>query len=114
MAEKITMTEDDTALIDGEYRDFEEDETCEVPEWVARSFKDKGTAVDAEMSFDPADERETKPSTAHTIEAEPTTENSAWYQFRKPDGTLVMKGDGEVLKAHGADERDEILDSLNE
>lgn len=127
MPEEIYMTEDDRALVNGEYVDYEEGETYEVPGWLGRSFKKKGTAVNAasdEAEFDPADERETKPSSTERdqkdggdptgkITAEPTTEGSNWYHFRKPDGDLVLNEDEDVLKVQGTENRDDMLEQLN-
>lgn len=132
------MTEDDTAFIDGNYKDFPEGEVVSVPDWVGRSFKDKGTAVDpeegteedasseeADETFANPDERETKaPSKDEGVlsaavevpdsaEAERTTENSHWWQFRGEDGDLVLNEDGDPFKVPGAEKRDAVLDEIN-
>lgn len=122
MPETIYMKEDDRALVQGEYIDYQEGETYEVPGWVGRTFKRTGSAVNVrsdEVDFDPADERETKVSDGQVsdedgrVTAEPTTEGSAWYQFLRPDGTLVEDDDGEILKVQGTEKRDDVLRQMN-
>lgn len=120
MPERVYMKESDEALVNGTYEQYEEGETYEVPGWVGRTFKRKGTAVNAasdEAQFDPTGERETKPSPTEAeqkrVTAEPTTEGSAWYQFRDESGELITD-DGDVLKVHGKDDRDALLDELND
>jgi hypothetical protein len=122
MPETIYMKEDDRALVQGEYVNYQEGETYEVPGWVGRTFKSNGSAVNVrsdEVDFDPANERETKVSEGQVsdedgrITAEPTTEGSAWYQFLRPDGTLVEDDDGDILKVQGTEKRDDVLRQLN-
>jgi rRNA maturation endonuclease Nob1 len=135
----ILMVEDDRAFINRNYHDFEEGKEYTVPDWVGRSFKDKGTAVDpeeaedvsdgseeetfeeeAEEAFSSPDERETKgvlsevEEVPESVEAERTSENSPWWQFRAPDGSLLLKEDGKPLKAQGNQQRDEVLQAVNE
>lgn len=130
----ILMTEDDEALINGVYHEFEEGDTVTVPDWVGRSFKEKGTATDpdgpseeqsdqeADETFANPDQRETKEAEIldeveelpDEVEAERTAENSPWWQFRTPDGDLLLKADGDPLKAQGTDQRDAVLQAINE
>ena len=139
--ERICMTEDQTAYVDSQYREYEEGEEYEVPGWLGQSFKSKGVAVSAE-GFNPTENRETKESVDQTdasevetagedftdvpdgvadvevpegsVTAEPTTEGSAWFQFRDQNGELIEGTDGKPAKVQGKDARQKALDYLNQ
>jgi hypothetical protein len=124
---KIEMLEDDKVLINRVMHHFDEGQVTSVPEWAGRSLIEKGTARRPEQSDDEAfanaEGRETKApaplegvdveSVTPPVEAEPTAEGSAWYQFEGQDGELLLGDDGEPHKAHGSGERDEILEAVN-
>lgn len=125
------MVESDRAMYNRVYHEFEEGDEVTVPDHIGRSFINKGTAIPADEddqqeadAFANADERETKPEDTDELEvpevsdvdvkAEPTSENSNWYQFRKRDGTLVTDEDGDIFKVLGAKDRDTALELMNE
>ena len=48
------------------------------------------------------------------VVAEPTSEGSSWYQFRGQDGNLLIGDDGDPHKVLGSNERDAVLNAVNE
>jgi hypothetical protein len=93
----------------------------EEAEATSGETPDEGTSEEeAEKAFSSPDERETKgvlsevEEVPESVEAERTSENSPWWQFRAPDGSLLLKEDGKPLKAQGNQQRDEVLQAVNE
>lgn len=129
---KIKMLEDDEVLINRVYHEFDEGQITTVPDWAGRSLVDKGTAErvgedddtddesDEQDAFANPGERETKvpdvdvETVTPPVVAEPTSEGSSWYQFRGQDGNLLIGDDGDPHKVLGSNERDTVLNAVNE
>lgn len=121
------MLEDDKVLINRVYHEFDKGQVTTVPEWAGRSLIDKGTAKPVEDDDPTDEERFANPEQRQTkvpqevlsaevvtpVTAEPTSEDSSWYQFRGAEGSL-LEVDGETHKVLGTDERNAILDALND
>lgn len=120
------MLEDAVGSNDGRTeRTFEAGKTYDVSSRLGRDFINMGVAEQVDTK--PADprERETKPesppetkpsspdeqkSDDGEVEKEPTSDGSAWYQFRLPNGELITyEDDGEekVVKVLGEDDAEE-------
>lgn len=102
---------------------YEKGNTYDIPDHIARTFIQTGSARPA--GAPPREKKitgpqETKPDAPETakdddapiVTVEPTTKGSSYYQFRDPNGDLIVNGDGDVIKAHGRDDAEEMKEEI--
>lgn len=125
----IRMKESAEGSSDGiEVSQYREGNTYRVSPRLGRIFIERGVAVQMDSTPPNPNKRETKPEPEpetkpeeepeeKEVEKEPTSEGSAWYQFRDPSGDLITyeeDGEEKVVKVMGEENAEEKRDELQE
>lgn len=136
---RVRMINEAEGSVDGiNTRTFEAGKTYDVPTILGNTFVDDGDAEvvgrkPAQTDSGPGDEPEGEPEgspggeengpdaggdapEADEVTMERTSENSNWYQFRKPDGELITElddGEEEPIKKLGESNAEEKRLELN-